>query len=84
MQFYNKTPFTKQEFDIIKKTDTILANRNSPIVNRVKHIDDKPRSPLALQNVGTENKGMLVKKRRNVPKTTVATQTDVSCFSLID
>jgi len=84
MQFYNKTPFTKQEFDVIKKTETILSNRNSPVVNRIKQIDDKPRSPLALQNVGTENKEMLVKKRRNVPKSTVATQTDVSCFSHID
>ncbi len=37
-----------------------------------------PRSPLALSNLDKNSASVLVKKRKNVPKSTVATQTDES------
>lgn len=45
---------------------------------QANHIVATPKSPLALANLDRKNTCVLVKKRKNVPKTTIATQTDES------
>lgn len=44
------------------------------MINKLK-TNPMPSSPLAFANAGKENGTILIKKRKNVPKCTVATQT---------
>ncbi len=52
-----------------------------PQINKIKQHQstmNAPRSPLALSNMDKKSGVVLVKKRKNVPKSTIATQTDDS------
>lgn len=81
MNFFKKlarTPLlTSRQFN---KLDTIAI---SPQINRAKLLEEKQsKSPLALSNLNdTETNVQLIRKRKNIQKVTVSTQTDVSCFA---
>jgi hypothetical protein len=52
-----------------------------PQINKIKQHQstmNAPRSPLALSNLDKKSGVVLVKKRKNVPKSTIATQTEES------
>ncbi len=65
-----------------KNTPVIKSpTQMDPQINRIKQqqsTTNAPRSPLALSNLDKKSGVVLVKKRKNVPKSTIATQTEES------
>ena len=59
------------------------SNNGSPLTRAklTSQINEKLDSPLALNNIEKESKTILVKRRRNVQKSTISTQTESSYLS---
>lgn len=71
---------SRKKDDSEKKNGSAMNKAQLEVINRIKLNQDRAKSPLALVNTteAQSEAAILVRKRKNVPKSTVATQTDKS------
>jgi hypothetical protein len=84
LNFKVKTPSKIKTRTPVKRLISTPSNNGSPLTRAklTNQINEKLDSPLALNNIDKESKTILVKRRRNVQKSTISTQTESSYLSI--
>ena len=78
-----RTPAKKTPVKRLLQTEFTKTPTSSPLTRAklTNHINEKVSSPFALNNLEQDSNVMVVKRRRNVPTSTISTQTDTSYLS---